>query len=203
MTEKLTAVSGSMFAGKTRETIRLVERKRYAGVETIIFKPRIDTRWNKINSVRSHAGDEEEAIAVDSALEILEHVNPNIGLVAIDEVQFFDEGIVEVVEYLIDMDIEVIVAGLPLDFAGRPFGQMPILLAMADEIERLTAVCTYDEDGERCGREATRTQRLVNGKPAGFNDPIVQIGAEEAYAARCPTHHIVPGKPMLKLDKNG
>lgn len=188
-----------MFAGKTRELIRLVERARFAGEETIVFKPRIDNRWNKVGSVRSHAGDEAEAIAVDESMEILENIKENTKLVAIDEVQFFDERVIEVVAYLLELDIEVIVAGLPLDFAGRPFGPMPYLLAMADSVERLTAICTFKDDGEICGEEATRTQRLVNGAPANFDDPIVQVGAEEAYAPRCPTHHKVPGKPMLKL----
>ncbi len=195
MVERLTAIPGSMFSGKTEELIRLVTRAEYAGRSVQVFKPIIDDRWGKIKKVSSHSGSEHDAIPVRSSREILERLLPDTQLVAIDEAQFFDEEIVPVIDELLEKDVEVVFAGLPTDFRGEPFGQMPILLAKADEINRLTAICTYSEDGEICGELATRTQRLVNGQPANYTDPIILIGAEESYAARCPDHHIVPGKP--------
>ncbi len=198
MVERLTAVAGSMFSGKSTEVFRLIDRAEHAGRQVQLFKPRLDDRWGKVDKVITHAKDERDALAVKSAEEILENVDPDVRLIAIDEVQFFDEKIVDVVKELLDRDIEVIVAGLPLDFRGEPFGQMPTLLAMADDITRLTAICKFADNGEICGNDATRTQRIIEGMPASYNDPIVLIGAEESYEARCPNHHIVPDRPSNK-----
>jgi thymidine kinase len=195
MTERLEAISGSMFAGKTRELIRLVERQKFAGRKAQIFKPVVDNRWGKTERVRSHSGSEMQAVPVKNSSDLLSLVKSDTEYVAIDEVQFFDSGIVGVIDQLLDRDIKVLVAGLPLDFRGEPFGSMPLLLAKADNIVKVTAICTQTENGEICGEEATRTQRLVNGSPANYYDPIVLIGAEESYAPRCPDHHLVPGKP--------
>jgi thymidine kinase len=193
--ERLGSIAGSMFSGKTDELIRQVEREEFAGIVVQIFKPKIDVRWGNVNSVRSHAGREKEAISVESSRQILTLLNEDTKVVAIDEAQFMDKEIVEVVDELLEKDIKVIVAGLPLDFKGEPFGSMPVLLAKSDVITRLTAICTYKDDGTICGQEATRTQRLVDGRPAKYTDPLIVIGAEESYAPRCPTHHIVPEKP--------
>lgn len=195
MTERLTGVSGSMFSGKTETLIRLITRAEYANQKVQVFKPIIDDRWGKTEMVRSHSGSEHTAIPVYSSTEILKRLLPDTKLVAIDEAQFFDEEIVSVIEELLARDIEVIFAGLPTDFRGEPFGPMPILLAKADEITRLTAICTHSENDKICGEPATKTQRFVNGQPANYHDPIILIGAEERYAARCPDHHLIPGKP--------
>lgn len=197
MTERLTTIAGSMFAGKSEELLRRVTRAEYAGRETQVFKPALDNRWGTTD-VRSHSGSHHEALAINNPLEILENLSPDTKLVAIDEVQFFDENIISTVLELLDRDIEVVVAGLPTDFRGEPFGSMPTLLAIADQVERLTAICTHiNGNNKPCGADATRTQRLVSGKPANYTDPIVMIGAEESYQARCPNHHIVPGKPKI------
>ena len=184
-----------MFSGKTAELLRLVERAEFAGRKVQVFKPAIDDRWGKVEKVRSHSGSEHQAVPVRQAREILVKLEPDTQLVAIDEIQFFDQEIIPVIDELLEKDIEVLFAGLPLDFRGEPFGSVPILLAKADGIIKLTAICTYSENGEICGQEATRTQRIVNGQPASYNEPVVVVGAEEKYAPRCPSHHIVPDKP--------
>jgi thymidine kinase len=195
MTEKLTGIAGSMFSGKTAELIRLIERAEIAGRKTQVFKPIIDKRWGKVEAVRSHSGAEHAAIPVEASLDILKLLDPKTEVVGIDEAQFFDDDIVEVVEVILEKDIPVIIAGLPLDFRGEPFGKMPVLLAKSDEITRIPAICKFKDDGEICGADATRTQRIIDGHPANYGDPIIMIGAEESYEARCPNHHFVPGRP--------
>ncbi len=199
MTERLHGIAGSMFSGKSEELLRRVTRAEIAGRQVLVFKPIVDTRWNKVEFVRSHAGSEHEAIPICEPEEILKFINRKTKMVAIDEIQFMGSQIVPVIQELLDRNVEVVFAGLPLDFRGEPFGQMPKLLALADDIARLTAICTYKDNGEICGEEATRTQRLVNGKPAKYTDPIVLIGAEEFYVPRCPSHHEVPGRPKRNI----
>jgi thymidine kinase len=197
MPEKLHVIAGAMFSGKTGLLLEQVTRAEIAGRQVQVFKPIIDNRWGKTDEVCSHSGSEHKATSVKEPVEILDHLKPDTQIVAIDEIQFFKpEQIIEIVNHLLDLDKKVIVAGLPTDFRGEPFGAMPTLLAMADQIDRLTAICTFIDDGDICGQEATRTQRLVSGLPATYSDPIVVIGAEEQYQARCPKHHQVPGKPM-------
>lgn len=196
MTERLSVITGCMFSGKTAELLKQSRRSRIAWIETQAFKPIIDNRFNRKGKVVSHDGEECDAILIDDSVEILDRVKRDTRLVTIDEAQFFDERIVDVVRTLLSNNIRVIVAGLPQDFRGEPFGSMPQLLALADQITLLTAVCTHIKEGSAiCGREATRTQRIVNGLPAYYNEPVVLIGAAESYAPRCPDHHIVPGKP--------
>lgn len=199
MTERLKVIAGPMFSGKTDELIRLIERQEFAARKVQIFKPVIDNRWGEINKIRSHAGREKDAVPVKKAFDIFSLIKEDTEIVAIDEAQFFDEGIVLVVEKLLEKDIMVLVTGLPLDFKGEPFGPMPVLLAKADDIVKVTAICTHSENGEICGEEATRTQRFVDGNPADYNNPLVVIGAEEQYQPRCPNHHIVPGKPGINI----
>jgi len=201
VTEKLTGISGSMFAGKTEILLKEIGRAEIAGKKVLVFKPAIDTRWNTVDHIRSHSGGEHPAFAIQSPVEIIGLIEPNTYLVAIDEIQFFDETIVDVIQILLDLDIRVTFAGLSLDFRGEPFGSMPKLLALCDDIDRPTAICNHQENGKVCGNEATRTQRLINGQPANYDDPIVLIGAEQEYAARCPNHHQVPGKPKPSIAK--
>lgn len=203
MTERLTGIAGSMFSGKSEELLRRVTRAEIAGRDVIVFKPVIDNRWGKKGIVRSHAGSEHPAIEISNPEEILmfihgsTEVGRNPRMIAIDEIQFMGPEIVPIIQVLLEKNIEVCFAGLPLDFRGEPFGQMPTLLALADDIARLTAICTYKDNDEICGEDATRTQRFVNGQPANYEEPIILVGAEEAYAPRCPSHHLVPGKPKF------
>lgn len=195
---ELSVISGCMFAGKTAFLASQIERAEIAGIPVQVFKPDVDTRFGKPNHIVSHNGLEQPAIIVPVKQPgvILEKIDPKTGLAAIDEIQFFEEGIIGVVEELLLREISVLAAGLPLDFRGKPFGSMPILMAMADRITLLTAICTFkDEEGKICGKEATRTQRLNKGKPSNYHDPIVLIGAEDSYAARCRAHHCTPGRP--------
>lgn len=191
-----------MFAGKTKELINIVKRAELAGLNVKVFKPAIDTRWGT-DHIRSHSGDDHDATPINSPIDLLDYLDSDTVLVAIDEIQFFDDSIIDVVKFLLEQDIKVVFAGLSLDFRGEPFGSMPELLALCDELERPTAVCLYiNKSGQKCGQAATRTQRLINGEPANYTDPIVMIGADEAYDARCVNHHFVPGKPELNLKKS-
>ena len=174
----LQVICGCMFSGKTEELIRRSKRFLIAKKRVQFFKPVVDQRYSKVNIV-SHAGLEVEAEAITFAEEILELLYSDTAAVSIDEVQFFDAKVLEVVKILLDNQITVIVSGLDLDFKGDPFGQMPSLLAMADEVVKLKAVCVV------CGNEANRTQRIVDGKPASKTDDLVLIGGSENYEARC------------------
>ena len=181
-------ISGCMFAGKTEELIRRNNVLSYAKKNIIVFKPKIDNRYSD-SEIVSHSGAKVPCLVVEKAQDILKKIEADTEVVAIDEVQFFDKDIVEVCEYLADKGIRVMVAGLDKDFRGESFGVMPELLTRAEFVTKLTAVCA------KCGAPATRTQRLVNGKPAGFEDPIVMVGADESYEPRCRHCHQVPNKP--------
>ncbi|HBM99957.1 MAG TPA: thymidine kinase [Firmicutes bacterium] len=183
-------ITGPMFAGKSEELIRRIKTLSYTKMRIIAFKPAIDDRYDK-TAIASHDGAKYEAYAIKEAHSILELVKEDTQVVAIDEIQFFDMSVVGICEELADRGIRVIVAGLDLDFKGEPFGPMPELLARAEFVTKLSAVCTV------CGCAATRTQRLIDGKPADFNDPIIKVGAKENYEARCRKHHIVPNKPKF------
>ncbi len=180
-------ICGSMFSGKTEELIRRVRRAAIARQKVQVFKPDIDVRY-MVKHVTSHNGQAFEAHPVQNAHQILETLADHTTVVAIDEAQFFDEGIKEVTETLAGRGIRVIVAGLDMDFRGEPFGSMPALLCCADEVLKLHAICMV------CGEGASRTQRLVNGQPARYDDPIILVGASRSYEARCREHHAVPGK---------
>lgn len=184
----LEVICGCMFAGKTEELIRRINVLSYAKMKIIVFKPRIDDRYSAIEIV-SHSGIKVPCLVINKAAEILKEIKVDTQVVVIDEVQFFDADIVDICEYLADKGIRVIVAGLDKDFRGEPFGVMPQLLTRAEFVTKLTAVCT------KCGAPATRTQRLVNGKPASFNDSIVLVGAVEHYEPRCRHCHEVFDKP--------
>lgn len=185
-TGSIDVVCGSMFCGKTEELIRLLRRAVIARQIVQVFKPAIDVRYDSGVKVTSHAGMAFDAIPVKNASEILEKVNKETTVVGIDEAQFLDEEIVTVVQTLADRGIRVIVAGLDTNFRGEPFGSMPTLMAIAENVQKLHAICMV------CGEPASRTQRLVNGRPARYDEPIVVVGAAEMYEARCRKHHEVP-----------
>ena len=186
-------ICGCMFAGKTEELIRRINVLSYARKNILVFKPKIDDRYST-TEIASHAGSKVPCIVISEAKEILNHVNYDTDVVAIDEVQFFDEDVVDICEYLADSGLRVMVAGLDKDFRGEPFGVLPDLLTRAEFVTKLTAVCA------KCGAPATRTQRIINGKPASFNDPIVLVGAKEAYEPRCRHCHEIVEKP-IKFEK--
>jgi thymidine kinase len=179
-------ICGPMYCGKTEELIRRLFRAKLAKQNVQVFKPIIDDRYGGIFKISSHSGSEFEAIPVKSSDEIKAKIEPNTTVVGFDEVQFFDEGILDLATELADSGIRVIIAGLDLTFTGEPFGVMPNLMAVAEQVSKLSAICMV------CGDLASRSQRLVNGKPAHYNDPIIIVGASEMYEARCRDHHIVP-----------
>jgi thymidine kinase len=184
---RLEVITGPMFCGKTDELLRRLRRAIIAKQKIQVFKPGFDIRYGS-EKVTSHAGNEYEAYPVENITEVPTLLLDDVTVVAIDEAQFFGEKIVPVVQDLVDRGIRVIVAGLDMDFRGVPFGQMPKLLALAEVVDKLHAICMV------CGEEATRTQRLVDGEPAYFDDPIIIVGASEMYEARCRIHHQVPRK---------
>lgn len=175
-------VCGPMFAGKTEELLRRIRRLEYAKKNYLVFKPKVDNRYSN-NEIVSHNNNRHETIAVKKSLEILEHINKDLYAVIIDEAQFFDNEIIKVVNELANRNIRVIIGGLDLDFKGEPFGPMPYLLAIAEEVTKLTAICVVS------GTNATRTQRLIDGKPAKYDDPIIKIGAKESYEPRSRKYH--------------
>lgn len=178
-------ITGSMFSGKTDELIRRLVRATIARQKVQVFKPAVDHRF-AIEKVTSHAGSDYDAKPISCAAQALDHLDPDTTVVAFDEAQFFDEGITSVVQDLANRGLRVIVAGLDMDFRGEPFGPIPILMALAERVDKLQAICMV------CGEPATRSQRLVNGRPARYNDPVVIVGASELYEARCRRHHEVP-----------
>ncbi|HSK99273.1 MAG TPA: thymidine kinase [Rubrobacteraceae bacterium] len=180
----LTVITGSMFSGKTEELIRRLRRALYARRSVGVFKHALETR-SEFTEIRTHNGVPHEAVAVSTSEELLERVERGTDVVAVEETQFFDDGIVEVCRRLACAGHEVIVAGLDMDFRGEPFGPMPRLLAEAEEVVKLRAICA------RCGRDASRSQRLIDGRPAPASAPTILVGAQESYEARCRLCHEV------------
>ncbi len=178
-------VCGSMFSGKTEELIRRVKRAQIARQKVQVFKPLIDTRYAS-GQVASHNGALHAAIPVNSSNELERLVEPDTTVVAIDEAQFFDHEVVDLCKRLAGRGVRVIAAGLDLDFRGEPFGPMPHLMAEAEMVDKLQAICVV------CGAPASRTQRLINGQPATYDNPIIMVGAKENYEARCRHCHDVP-----------
>lgn len=186
---RLEVICGSMFSGKSEELIRRMRRATYAKQQTQVFKPTIDNR-KTIDHVHAHSGDKLTAYAVASSHELEQMVLDSTMIVGIDEVQFFDANIVLVIDRLVYAGKRVIVAGLDLDFRGIPFGCMPTLLALADDVTKLKAVCM------KSGKDAHVSQRLINGKPAKSTDPIILVGAQESYEARSRACHEIDTKPL-------
>ncbi|MDQ1301722.1 MAG: Thymidine kinase [Chloroflexota bacterium] len=181
-------ICGSMFSGKTEELIRRVRRAEIARQRIQVFKPKLDDRYST-SEVASHDGLHFEAEVIETAREILTKLRPETTVVAVDEAQFFDWTIADVVRLLADRGLRVIITGLDLDFRGEPFGPMPLLLAEAELVDKLHAICVI------CGAPASRTQRLINGQPANYHDPVILVGASEVYEARCRDCHKAPGRP--------
>jgi thymidine kinase len=184
-TGSIEVVCGSMFSGKTDELIRRLRRAVIARQKVQVFKPSVDVRY-AAEKVTSHAGADFEAIPVANSAEIAAKLDADTTVVGVDEAQFFDEAIVEVARRLAERGVRVLVAGLDTDFRAEPFGPMPTLMAVAEHVDKLQAICMV------CGEPASRTQRLLDGKPARYDEPIVIVGASELYEARCRLHHQVP-----------
>jgi len=182
-------ICGSMFSGKTEELLRRIRRAEIARKRIQIFKPQIDSRYG-LQRVASHNGvAREDVIVVPNAAAILAQLATDTEVVAIDEVQFFDWAIADICSKLADNNRRVIAAGLDQDFRGEPFGPLPLLMALAERVDKLQAICVC------CGLTASRTQRLIDGQPARYDDPIILVGGSESYEARCRRCHAVPGKP--------
>jgi len=179
-------IAGVMFSGKSEELIRRVRRAVIARRRVQVFKSHLDARYAGVYRISSHDGRTIESEPVDSAAEIYRAVQPETQLVAIDEAQFLDDAVVEVATVLADRGVRVILAGTDTDFRGVPFGAMAALMAVAEEVTKLRAICVV------CGELACRNQRLVDGRPAPWNAPVIQVGGSESYEARCRHCHDVP-----------
>lgn len=191
----LEVISGCMFAGKTEELIRRINVLEYAHKKIVVFKPKIDDRYSD-TCIVTHSGKTVNSIGIVKSSEIYDYIDDSVDVIAIDEVQFFDNGIVDVCDYFADKGMRVMTAGLDMDFRGEPFGVMPTLFTKAEFVTKLTAVCM------KCGAPATRSQRLIDGKPAYYDDSIILVGATEQYEARCRHCHDVPGKNNYTLIKD-
>lgn len=183
---RIEVISGVMFSGKSEELIRRVRRAILARKRVQVFKSYLDDRYGGIGTISSHDGTMIEAEPIQSSTELMEKLRPDTQVLAVDEAQFLDAGIVQVVNVLADRGLRVILAGTDMDFRGRPFGPIAELLAIAEQIDKLQAICV------RCGNLATRNQRLIDGKPAPAEGPTIQVGGLESYEARCRACHEVP-----------
>lgn len=181
-------ICGSMFSGKTEELIRRLRRAEYARQKVQVFKPALDNRYDKAK-VSSHSGNHFHAIPVESVQEIINQIKDDTDVIGIDEAQFFDWEIADLCSQLANQGKRIIIAGLDMDFRGEPFGPMPVLMAQAEMVDKIQAICMV------CGSPASRTQRLVNGEPASYDAPIILVGTAESYQARCRKCHELPGKP--------
>ena len=179
-------ISGVMFSGKSEELLRRIRRALIARKRVQVFKSHLDDRYGGVQRISSHDGQQLEAIPVNQSVQIAERVLPDVDVVAIDEAQFLDDGVVAVANGLADRGVRVIVAGTDMDFRGEPFGPMPRLLAVAERVDKLHAICVV------CGELATRNQRLIDGRPAPAEGPTIQVGGSETYEARCRACHVVP-----------
>ncbi len=185
----LELICGSMFSGKTEELLRRIRRAEIARRKVQIFKPAIDNRYGLVR-VASHNGVvREDAVVVACAQDIIDRLAPDTEVVAIDEIQFFDDAVSHVCTLLAGRGLRVIGAGLDQDFRGEPFGPIPTLMSLAEYVDKLQAICVV------CGAAASRTQRLIDGRPARYDDPIILVGGSESYEARCRSCHEVPGAP--------
>lgn len=187
----LEVICGSMFSGKSEELIRRIRRAQLAKLNVVVFKHSLDNSRTLSDQVKSHNGSLINAIPIQDFNIIESLITEQTNIIGIDEIQFFSQDIVILICNLIEAGKRVIVAGLDLDFRGQPFGCMPLLMAIADDVTKLKAICID------CGKEAHFTQRLVNGRPARHNDPLIAIGAEEQYQARCRNCHKIDIKPVL------
>jgi len=180
-------ICGSMFSGKTEELIRRIRRAAIAKQKVQVFKPALDHRYHA-EQVASHNGLQWQAVPVGSAGEILDRLDPETTVAAVDEAQFFDRELSKICIELAGGGVRVILAGLDMDFRGEPFGPMPWLMAESEEVTKLQAICVV------CGAPASRTQRLIDGHPAAYDEPVILVGGSESYEARCRYCHQVPRK---------
>ncbi len=187
-TGQITVICGSMFAGKSEELIRRARRALYAKKTVQVFKPAIDRRFDEAMVV-THMGVRHDAIPVASVEDLRWQISPDTDVVLIEEAQFFPVALVDMVIQLADGGCEIVLAGLDQDFRRKPFGPMPILLAVADEVVKLRAICM------KCGAPASHTYRSIDGKPAHYDDPTILIGATETYEARCRSCFRLRGEP--------
>ena len=181
-------VSGVMFSGKSEELLRRVRRALITRRRVQVFKSHLDDRYGGVHSIGSHDGTRLEARPVHASVQITELVRSDTQVVAIDEAQFLDDGVVDVANALADRGVRVIVAGTDMDFRGEPFGPMAAPLAIAEQVDKLHAICVV------CGDLATRNQRLIDGRPAPAEGPTIQVGGAERYEARCRRCHEVPAR---------
>ena len=179
-------IAGVMFSGKSEELIRRVRRAMIAKKKVQVFKSHLDERYQGLYTVSSHDGRSVEAIPIDSSMQIAQQLNPLADVIAIDEAQFLDAGIVPLVRSFAARGLRVILAGTDTDFRGEPFGAMPQLMADAELVDKLHAICVV------CGGPASRNQRIIDGRPAGYDSPTIMVGGRESYEARCRHCHQVP-----------
>lgn len=179
-------IAGSMFSGKTEELLRRIRRATIARKRVQVFKSHLDDRYAGAWAVSSHDRRVFDAVPVDSAAQIRLRLDPMAQVIAIDEAQFLDSGIIEIATSLADRGRRVIMAGIDTDFRGEPFGAMPHLMAIAEVVDKLHAICVM------CGSPASRNQRLIGGKPAPYESPTIMVGAADSYEARCRACHVVP-----------
>ena len=179
-------VAGVMFSGKSEELIRRVRRAMIARKKVQVFKSHLDERYAGIYKVSSHDGRTVDAMPVDSTAQIARAIEPDTQVVAVDEAQFLDQGVVELATALAARQMRVILAGTDTDFRGEPFGPMPQLMAVAELVDKLHAICVI------CGNPASRNQRLIEGRPARYDSPTIMVGGQESYEARCRSCHSVP-----------
>lgn len=179
-------IAGVMFSGKSEELIRRVRRAMIARKKVQVFKSHLDERYQGLYAVSSHDGRSVEAIPIDSSIQIAQQLNTLADVIAIDEAQFLDAGIVPLVRSFATRGLRVIIAGTDTDFRGEPFGAMPQLMADAELVDKLHAICVI------CGGPASRNQRIIDGRPAGYDSPTIMVGGRESYEARCRHCHQVP-----------
>lgn len=193
---KLEVICGSMFSGKSEELMYRLRRAEYAKKKVLTIKHELDNR-KSYSCIVSHGGFSREAYPLGSCEESIKSleslVDDSIQVVGIDEIQFFPERTIGVIHNWLEKGIRVIVAGLDLDFRGEPFGIVPTLLAMADEVAKLRAICTA------CTSEANFSQRLINGSPAKYDDVTILVGGEECYEPRCRTCFSIDKRPSLEF----
>lgn len=175
-------ICGVMFSGKSEELIRRIKRATIAKQKVQVFKPDIDNRYDPL-SINSHSGVKFQAVGIKQTDDIMQYIDEDTNVVAIDEIQFFHEDIIPTIEKIAKQGKRVILAGLDLDFRGEPFGIMPQIMCIAEYVDKLHAICV------KCGAPATRTQRLINSKPANYHEPIILVGASDSYEPRCRDCH--------------
>ena len=186
-------VSGVMFSGKSEELLRRVRRAVLARKRVQVFKSHLDERYGGLHVVSTHDGGVLHSEPVSTSTELMARVAADTEVVAVDEVQFLDAGVVHVANALADRGIRVIMAGTDMDFRGQPFGPMGALLAIAERVDKLQAICV------RCGQLATRNQRLIDGQAAPAEGPTIQVGGLESYEARCRGCHEVPSATRAQI----